>query len=124
VTPLGVALGSGFVDESGVNLSMVRQEAWVPRDDRIVDYVSGRRWETYSLSIALDGLHAPLLVPGAMNTDAPHAVPAPRGHISGTALQGGSPLFRRHKTLNELALGWELHDMWNLESRLAALLLR
>src|SRR5450432_1817409 len=35
-----------FVDESGVNLSLARQEAWAPRGERIVDYVPGRRWET------------------------------------------------------------------------------
>jgi transposase len=61
-----------FVDESGVNLSLARQEAWAPRGKRIVDYVPGRRWETYSVIAALNvnGVHAPLLLPGAMNTDA------------------------------------------------------
>src|SRR6478609_6016762 len=60
-----------FVDESRVNLSLARQEAWAPRGKRIVDYVPGRRWETYSLIAALDvdGIHAPMLLPGAMNTD-------------------------------------------------------
>jgi transposase len=60
-----------FVDESGVNLSLARQEAWAPRGERIVDYVPGRRWETFSLIAALnvEGVHAPLLLPGAMNTD-------------------------------------------------------
>jgi transposase len=59
------------VDESGVNLSLARQEAWAPRGERIVDYVPGRRWETFSLIAALnvEGVHAPLLLPGAMNTD-------------------------------------------------------
>ncbi len=50
---------------------MARQEAWAPRGKRIVDYVPGRRWETYSVIAALNlnGVHAPLLLPGAMNTE-------------------------------------------------------
>jgi transposase len=50
---------------------LARQEAWAPRGERIVDYVPGRRWETFSLIAALnvEGVHAPLLLPGAMNTD-------------------------------------------------------
>jgi transposase len=59
------------VDESGVNLSMTRKEAWAPRGERIVDNVPGRRWETFTLIAALsvDGVRAPLLLPGAMNTE-------------------------------------------------------
>lgn len=50
---------------------MARQEARAPRGQRIVDYVPDRRWEMYSLIAALDvdGIHAPMLLPGAMNTD-------------------------------------------------------
>lgn len=60
-----------FVDESGVNLSMTRKDAWAPRGERIVGHVPGRRWETFTLIAALnvDGIRAPLLLPGAMNTE-------------------------------------------------------
>lgn len=61
-----------FVDESGVNHSLTRSEAWAPRGERIVDSVPGRRWETFTVIAALSvgGLHAPMLLPGAMNTEA------------------------------------------------------
>src|SRR5262249_49667642 len=44
-------------------------EAWAPRGERAVDHVPGRRWETFTLIAALrfDGVHAPMLLPGAMN---------------------------------------------------------
>jgi len=61
-----------FVDESGVNLALTRPDAWAPRGERIVDHVPGRRWETFSViaALSLDGVHAPMLLPGAMNTEA------------------------------------------------------
>lgn len=61
-----------FVDESGVNLSLTRSEAWAPRGERVVDYVPGRRWETFTIIAALSvgGVRAPMLLPGAMNTEA------------------------------------------------------
>jgi len=61
-----------FVDESGVNLALTRANGWAPRGERLVDHVPGRRWETFSLiaALSLDGVHAPLLLPGAMNTEA------------------------------------------------------
>jgi hypothetical protein len=61
-----------FVDESGVNLALTRANGWAPRGERLVDHVPGRRWENFSLiaALSLDGVHAPLLLPGAMNTEA------------------------------------------------------
>lgn len=61
-----------FVDESGVNLALTRTSGWAPRGERLVDHVPGRRWETFSIiaALSLDGVHAPLLLPGAMNTEA------------------------------------------------------
>jgi len=61
-----------FVDESGVNLALTRTSGWAPRGERLVDHVPGRRWETFTLiaALSLDGVHAPLLLPGAMNTEA------------------------------------------------------
>lgn len=58
-----------FVDESGVNLSLTRAEAWAPRGERVVATVPGRRWENYTLIAALrtSGVEAPMLLPGAMN---------------------------------------------------------
>lgn len=60
-----------FVDESGVNLSQTRAQAWAPRGERVVDHIPGRR-ETYSVIAALrsTGVFAPMVLPGAMNTDA------------------------------------------------------
>lgn len=61
-----------FVDESGINLALTRANAWAPRGERIVDHVPGRRWENFSLiaALSLDGVHASMLLPGAMNTEA------------------------------------------------------
>ena len=61
-----------FIDESGINLALTRSEARAPRGERVVDYVPGRRWETFSVIAALrtDGIVAPMLLPGAMNTEA------------------------------------------------------
>lgn len=60
-----------FIDESGVNLSLTRAEAWGPRGERVIDHVPGRRWETYSViaGLRITGPIAPMLLPGAMNTD-------------------------------------------------------
>jgi transposase len=60
-----------FVDESGVNLSQTRTQAWAPRGERVTDHIPGRR-ETYSVIAALrsTGIVAPMMLPGAMNTDA------------------------------------------------------
>lgn len=59
-----------FVDESGVNLSQTRAQAWGPRGERVTDHIPGRR-ETYSVVAALrtHGVVAPMVLPGAMNTD-------------------------------------------------------
>jgi len=64
-----------FVDECGVNLSLTRAVAWAPRGERVTDYVPGRRWETYSIIAGLrnDGVIAPMVLPGAMNTEAMRA---------------------------------------------------
>lgn len=61
-----------FIDESGLNLSLTRSEGWGPRGERVVDHVPGRRWESYSIIAALrnKGVIAPMLIAGAMNTDA------------------------------------------------------
>jgi transposase len=61
-----------FIDESGVNTSMTRAEAWAPRNERAVDHVPGRRWESHTVIAALrvDGICAPMVLPGAMNTEA------------------------------------------------------
>ncbi len=59
-----------FVDESGVNLSQTRAQAWGARGERVTDHIPGRR-ETYSVVAALrtGGVVAPMVLPGAMNTD-------------------------------------------------------
>ncbi len=60
-----------FIDESAVNLSQTRAQAWTPRGQRIAEQIPGRR-ETYSVIAALrsTGVVAPMVLPGAMNTDA------------------------------------------------------
>jgi transposase len=59
-----------FIDESGINLSHTRAEARAPRGERVVDYVPGGRWETYSIIAGLrsTGVIAPMMIAGAMNT--------------------------------------------------------
>lgn len=63
------------MDESGVNLALTRTSGWAPRGERLVDHVPGRRWETFTViaALSLDGVHAPMLLPGAMNTEAMRA---------------------------------------------------
>lgn len=58
-----------FIDESGVNLAQTRAEGRAPRGERVVDYVPGGRWETYSIIAGLrsTGVIAPMMIPGAMN---------------------------------------------------------
>jgi transposase len=60
-----------FIDESGVNLSQTRAEARAPRGERVVDHVPAH-WESYSVIAALrcTGIVAPMVLRGAMNTDA------------------------------------------------------
>jgi transposase len=59
-----------FIDESGINLSQTRAEGRALRGERVVDYVPGSRWETYSVIAGLrsTGVIAPMMIPGAMNT--------------------------------------------------------
>lgn len=61
-----------FIDESGINLAQTRAEARAPRGERVVDYVPGARWETYSIIAGLrsTGVVAPMMIAGAMNTAA------------------------------------------------------
>jgi transposase len=60
-----------FIDESGVNLSETRSHGWAPRGERVADDIPAHR-ETYSIIAALrgTGVFAPMLIAGAMNTDA------------------------------------------------------
>lgn len=59
-----------FVDESGVNLAMTRANARAPSGERVIDHVPGGRWSNYSVVAGLrsDGIIAPMLLPGAMDT--------------------------------------------------------
>ena len=61
-----------FVDESGINLAMTPTRARAPRGERVVDRVPGGTWETYSVIAGLrnSGVVAPMMLPGAMNTEA------------------------------------------------------
>lgn len=61
-----------FVDESGINLAMTPTRARAPRGERALDRVPGGTWETYSVIAGLrsSGVIAPMVLPGAMNTEA------------------------------------------------------
>lgn len=50
---------------------MTRAVARAPRGERIVDHVSGGRWKNFTIiaGLRLDGISAPMLLPGAMNTE-------------------------------------------------------
>jgi transposase len=60
-----------FVDESGVTTAMARAYGWAPRGERAVGSAPGR-WESFSTvaAVGLDGVHAPLILPGAIDTAA------------------------------------------------------
>lgn len=60
-----------FIDESGVNLALTREQAWGPRGERVVDSVPHGRWETYSVIAALRhrGVIAPMLIRGAVDAE-------------------------------------------------------
>lgn len=61
-----------FIDKSGINLAHTPAHARAPRGERVVDYVPGGRWETYSVIAGLrsTGVIAPMMLRGAMNTHA------------------------------------------------------
>lgn len=61
-----------FMDETGVNLAMTRRYGWAPIGDRVVGDAPYHRGDCATLVAALtvDGLEAPFLFPGAMNTQA------------------------------------------------------
>jgi transposase len=60
-----------FVDESGANTAMARAYARAPRGERAVGSAPGS-WESYTVVAAsgLDGVRAPLVIPGAMDAAA------------------------------------------------------
>jgi transposase len=60
-----------FVDESGANTAMVRAYAWAPRGERAGGSAPGK-WESFTViaALGLDGAHAPLVIPGALDAAA------------------------------------------------------
>lgn len=60
-----------FVDESGVSTAMTRVYAWAPRGARAVGSAPGK-WESFTAvaALGLDGVHAPLVFPGASDAAA------------------------------------------------------
>jgi transposase len=60
-----------FIDESGANTAMARTHAWSPRGVRAVGSAPGR-WESFTVIAAsgLDGVRAPLVLPGAVDAAA------------------------------------------------------
>jgi transposase len=57
-----------FVDETGVTTAMTPAYAWAPRGER-ADASAPRSWESVTViaALGLDGVRAPLLVPGSTN---------------------------------------------------------
>jgi transposase len=60
-----------FVDESGANTAMARAHAWAPRGVRAVGSAPGG-WESFTViaALGLDGVSAPLVLPGSIDAAA------------------------------------------------------
>ena len=60
-----------FLDESGANTAMARAYARAPRGERAVGSAPGK-WESFTVvaALGLDGVRAPLVIPGAMDAAA------------------------------------------------------
>jgi transposase len=58
-----------FVDETGVNTAMTPAYGRAPRGERVVDSAPAS-WTTFTViaALGLDGVHAPLVLPGSANT--------------------------------------------------------
>lgn len=61
-----------FIDETGLNLAMTRRYAWAPLGERAVGHAPFHRGANATLVAALtiEGIEAPFLFPGAMDTQA------------------------------------------------------
>jgi transposase len=61
-----------FIDETGTNTKMVRLYGRAPKGRRVVDKQPWGHWKTTTLTFGLrcDGLVAPFVLDGAMNSDA------------------------------------------------------
>jgi transposase len=61
-----------FIDETGVNLSLVRTHGRAPRGEPVVDRVTGGTWKNYTVIAGLrsESVIAPLVFSGALNTQA------------------------------------------------------
>jgi transposase len=60
------------VDETGLNMSMVRSQGRAPKGERVVDRVTAASWKNYTLISGLrtEGIVAPFVFPGALDTQA------------------------------------------------------
>ena len=60
-----------FVDESGANTAMARTHAWAPRGERAAGSAPGK-WDSFTViaALGLDGVHAPLVIPGSLDAAA------------------------------------------------------
>jgi transposase len=61
-----------FIDETGVNIALARAEGRAPRGRRLIDHIPTCRWQNYTVIAGLrtDGVVAPMIFPGALNTEA------------------------------------------------------
>ena len=61
-----------FIDETGVNVALARAEGRAPRGRRVIDHIPMCRWQNYTViaGIRTDGVVAPMIFPGALNTEA------------------------------------------------------
>ena len=60
-----------FVDETGTHIALTRRYGWAPHDQRALGSVPRNQGKNTTLVVALtpDGLQAPWLIEGAMNTE-------------------------------------------------------
>jgi transposase len=90
-----------FVDESGVNTAMARRYAWAPRGVRAVGSAPGK-WESFTTvaALGLDGVHAPLVLPGAIDAAAFESyvedVPVPALHPGDVVVRDNLPSHQGH----------------------------
>jgi transposase len=59
-----------FVDESGATITLARRYGWAPKDERCYGTVPRNYGHNLTLiaSLSLDGIEAPMLLPGAVDT--------------------------------------------------------
>lgn len=60
-----------FIDETSLNIKLVKTTGWAPRGERLVDYAPSGHWHTQTFIAGLrhDGFTAPWVIHGAINRE-------------------------------------------------------